>query len=160
MFLALGLSLLLVNVSAAEFYRWIDAEGNLQLTQTPPPPDAQEVISEELPGGKKKAAPAPAKKAEEAVEGEAVDAEAASVEDEVVEGDPEEELTAAERLAQQKQANCKLAKDNIDSLNSGKEIGLPDPDKPGSFKPVSVEQRKQALEQAQAYLETYCTDQE
>lgn len=154
MLLALGLSLLMMSASAAEFYRWIDEEGNLQLTQTPPPPNAQEVIAEELPSGKKKAAPAPAKPEAAATEEAVVEAENAEAETE------EEALTAAERLAQQKQANCKLAKDNIDSLNSGKALGLPDPDNPGNFKPVSEEQRQQALEQAQAYLETYCTDAE
>lgn len=156
-YLALCLSLIMVSASAAEFYRWIDEEGNLQLTQTPPPATAQQVIEEQLPGSGKTPA-APAAKAE--TPAEETDATTDDNTEATAETTPEDELTPAERLAKHKEENCRGAQENVTNLSSGKAVGIPDPENPDRYKTITAKERQQALEQAQAYLDTYCVETE
>jgi len=53
---AVGVSLLSTSVRAQEVYKWIDADGNIHVTTTPPPDDSPSALSRPAP---RPAAPAP-----------------------------------------------------------------------------------------------------
>jgi hypothetical protein len=130
---------------AAESYKWVDEEGNVQYSQMPPPKTAEEVQKVEL-------APAPEPTEQPAVKNAEQPAEA----------DPNSTsspATAAEEMQAIKKKNCETARGEIEKLNTpNAQIMTEDKENPGKFVPLSEEARKQHGEKAQAYLDAFCQE--
>jgi Domain of unknown function (DUF4124) len=139
LFLAIILSLSYANVPA-EMYKWVDEEGNVQYTQTPPPGSASATTVtpssvNSISGGdkdKEENSTATSGK-EEAPAGKS-------------NGNPQPSESCAEK--------SKLLND----LTSRQEWVVPDKDAPGKFVVLSEEIRQQQIILVKAYLQAYCKD--
>jgi hypothetical protein len=148
----LGLSLLMVvfNGSAAELYRWVDQDGNVQFTQTPPPETAQEVTTRPL----ELVRPAPPAEAP-------ANAQNGQPSDSAVDTDEfaDEALNEeAQKIQQHKAENCQLARDNLARLNGQEPLMETDPANPSLYRVMPDDTRRREAQRAQAYLDSFCRD--
>jgi len=132
-YLILFLSVFSVN-SYAEMYKWVDEEGIIQYTQTPPPEGIEATVVE-------------------SISVQTVD---------TPETPSTEEATApieAETSEQSKdalKASCQEAQKQLQLLQGGDQLMMPDQDNPGEYKPLSAEIREQKITKTQAYIDSYC----
>lgn len=152
------LGLLCVNTSA-EIYKWVDAEGNVQLTQTPPPAgvDYTTVQGNEPPppaeppeAGKEAAKPdkaAATKEGKQMTEEEAKKAE-------------EEAKAAKEKAAAAKRENCRQAQEQMKTLTANAGILIPDKDNPDKLMLMNDEERKKRTEEMQGFVDRFCNNTE
>ncbi|MDD2815902.1 MAG: DUF4124 domain-containing protein [Thiotrichaceae bacterium] len=133
----------LLSNSAFAAYKWVDAEGNVQYTQTPPPgmnsskvtpPPASSIPAPEAkkPAAEKKTDPAAAAPA----------------------ANPEEE----EKIAAIRKANCEKAKSHMQALGVGAPMLIPDPQNPEKFVIMTDELRKQKTAETQAHIDNFCNN--
>ncbi|OUD13258.1 DUF4124 domain-containing protein [Thioflexithrix psekupsensis] len=148
----MGLSLLVVvfNGSAAELYRWVDQDGNVQFTQTPPPETAQDVTTRPLESARPTPpAASPANAQNDQPSDSAVNASEL----------PDEELSdEAKKIQQHKAENCQTARDNLARLNAGEPLMEADPANPSLYRLMPDDTRRRETERAQAYLDSFCRD--
>jgi hypothetical protein len=138
--------LLSANLYAASAYKWVDAEGNVQYSQQPPPPG---VKAEEM---KLPAAPPPA-----AADANAQPAPAAE-NAEAPKPAPAKEETDASALSPEelKKQNCEKSQVYLKSLSVPGEIAVPDEN--NKLKKLSDAERKAAVQKAEALVAKYCSE--
>ena len=121
-------------VSAAQMYKWVDEEGNVQFSQIPPKDKKNvETIKNRFP-----VEASTAKQAEETH----------STENETPSTAEEEEDPVA--------ASCKRAKKHVKLLNSGQDLVIKDDS--GKFQQMTPERIQQEMTEAQNYIKEYCQD--
>lgn len=131
-----GLILLtLVGYShAGKIYKWIDAQGNVQFSQTPPP--AQQVIETIQLRETQPAADAPTT---------AEDAQAAAESSQP--NDP------AARWEQAQQKNCQIARDNLQRLQSDQRLAIKEGEE---VREITEAERAERLDKARRHVDIYC----
>lgn len=143
------LSLVLVN-GQAEVYRWVDNEGNIQLTETPPPPGAQAegTVVEEME--------TPISEESESITEEKVPEEekANATEEGETPAEGETAPAPAEKVLAAKRKNCETAQGRMQALNSGKAILKKDETGKGVL--MSDDVRQAAIAETQEYIKMYC----
>lgn len=143
----------------AEFYHWVDKEGNVQLTETPPSPDAQaegttvETIE----------VSAPPEEVEGATDSETADNETTDAEPEASDAEAGEEgatpaegeaQTPAEKVLAEKRRNCEVAQGRMKTLTS--KAAILKKDEAGKDTLMSDEMRQSAIAETQEYVNMYC----
>lgn len=131
---------------AAKLYKWVDAEGNVQFTQTPPP-SGVEAESRTLRSTRNTAA----QQAEE------------DVEEEEEYDDEEDKQTASSQLTDQNnrkidEENCRRARKQIADLSVDVDLITQDEKDPSKYIKLTKEARQQRMEQAKSYADYYCRD--
>lgn len=136
----------------AEIYRWVDSEGNIQLTETPPPPEAQgegtTVEKMEMPTSVEGEGTD-----EITVEEETPDAEVADTEEDETTADGETQ-TAAEKVVAAKRKNCEVAQSRMSTLTS--KAAILKKDEEGNDMLMTDEMRQAAIAETQEYVNMYC----
>jgi len=134
----LPLALLLSSPTFAA-YKWVDAEGNVQYTQTPPPGmNSSKVTPPPAPS-------IPAPEAKKPADKKADPAPAANAEEE-------------EKIAAIRKANCEKAKSHMQALGVGAPMLIPDPQNPEKFVIMTDELRKQKTAETQAHIDNFCNN--
>jgi hypothetical protein len=125
----LCLSLLLAALSGlpaaaqAELYRWVDAEGRVHYTDTPPPPNARK--SEELQRPRRAAPdaqPAPAADGDAQQPRTPAEQEAAFRKRQLERAEKQAEQERAQKEAETKKRNCESARARLAGLQAGGRI--------------------------------------
>ena len=132
----------LFSSSAFAAYKWVDAEGNVQYTQTPPPGMNSSKVTTPPPSS----IPAPEAKKPAAAEKKADPAAPAANAEE------EEKITAIRK------ANCEKAKSHMQALGVGAPMLIPDAQNPEKFVIMSDELRKQKTAETQAHIDNFCNN--
>ncbi|MDY6992277.1 MAG: DUF4124 domain-containing protein [Pseudomonadota bacterium] len=131
-YLTLLLSVLSVNIHA-EIYKWVDEEGFTQYSQTPPPEGIEATVVESI--------------------------SVQTVDTPETAATPSAEETTDETSEQSKdalKASCQEAQKQLQLLQNGDELMIPDQENPGEYKPLSAEIRQQKINKTQAYIDNYC----
>ena len=148
LFLSLALCL---SGAQAEMYKWVDAEGNIQFSNQPPPKDTEaETLELEVPATltpQDEAAPKDDAQAENPEVNQAPQGENENEGEKGAEGITPEQL---------KQKNCLAAQRNLKIFAGSGAEGLMLKGKDGKLYPVSKDEHKAKLEQAQKHVEQYC----
>lgn len=133
---ALLLLLAIQPLYAEELYRWVDADGNVQYTQTPPPAGVNAEVKnlKEAPTAAASGRPQP--KEEEKTE------EAAT-----------EPANDADKMMAEKVANCQKSMQDLQVLESKSEVVTVEN---GKTSPMDDKARKQRITNEKAYIKTYC----
>jgi len=136
----LALLLCANSLYAEELYRWVDEEGNMQYTQTPPPAGIKAEVKEikEIPSAAAEGLPQP------------------KPEQKADEGAAPESQDDAEKMMAEKNANCQKAMQDLQVLESKSEIVTLDSADPGKAVPMDETARKQRIATEKAYIKTYC----
>ncbi len=126
------LTILILNWSSfnamAEMYKWVDEEGNIQYTQTPPPEGTEATtVNPRL---------------NSVSEGKSAPPAAAGT------ADSKESSAANSNFLK----NCDEANKQIQQLNSESTLVVPDPANPGKFIPMPAATRQQQVTVAKIYL--------
>lgn len=133
---ALILLLAMPVIYAEELYRWVDADGNVQYTQTPPPAgvNAEVKTLKDAPtaAAEGRAQPKEEGKTEEAAEAPAND---------------------TEKMMAEKIANCHKSMQDLQVLESKSEVVSVED---GKTTPMDDKARKQRIANEKAYIKTYC----
>ena len=145
------LSAFTMSTFAGELYKWVDENGNVQFTQTPPPNTVQDVETRALPetsGSAQNAATTAPPTPEDDTDTSESTTDAANTDN------PEKAAMQAS-----KEENCKraLEEQTMLSSNDGRLV-VSDPNNPDNFVPLSEEQRQQRLQRAEAFVSTYCNE--
>ena len=129
---------------AADFYRWVDANGVTHYSQTPPP--NRETDQLEPPPPPAEAPP----KARERLDAQLQKLDERREEREL-EAEAEHKAQEAERIRQQ---NCRIARSNLENLEiaTNSLMRLPD----GSYERMDEETRQAKMEEARRAIEKYC----
>jgi hypothetical protein len=157
--LLLGLSFV---ATQAEVYRWVDSEGNIHLTETPPPPETQQegTVVEEfaMPTLDEDTQTDEAETAEETddtQEGEVADGAENGTEN-------TENTEAAQASAEQnlaiKRRNCETAQGRMEALTS--QTAILKKDEKGENVLMNDEMRQAAIAETQEYINKYCGNSE
>lgn len=133
LYLTLLLMLLPLSIHA-EMYKWVDEEGIIQYTQTPPPEGTEATIVESVSIQTIPSAKTPASDAQETAADETSE-------------DSKDALTAS----------CQEAEKQLQLLQSEGELMMPDRDNPEQYKPLPPEIRQQKIAKTQEYIDNYCT---
>ena len=134
-FVLIMLSVFYISVPAGEMYKWVDEEGNVQYTQTPPPEGTEATtvtpsITNSISGGKETFSSTPTDKQAEK---------------------PSHTIPQA--------STCEEVSKQLVLLTTRKNLMMPDVQEPGKFIPMSEEARKQQIATAKAFLKTNeCND--
>jgi hypothetical protein len=139
---------LLVGLAAtsaeARMYKWTDAEGNVQYTQTPPPGFDAERIAPAAPPPTPRPAPAPATPAEEPQGDEPGEG---AVPQEARTPDPAE-------VAAQRAERCAKARDALTKLQATGRVRVTQAD--GTTVVMPEEERQANIDKAQQQIEKHC----
>jgi len=139
--IAITLLLLAASSTMAAMYKWVDDEGNIHYSQTPP----MERQSEQI---EKPRMPAPPPKADAAPADTTTAEPTAGTESE---GPSEEEIRAEkERVAEE----CRRARQWISEIENKPRLRVRDDS--GNLRYLTEEERQARLKQAQDYLRKYC----
>lgn len=133
---ALLLLLAIQPLYAEELYRWVDADGNVQYTQTPPPAGVNAEVQrlKEVPSAAAEGLPQPK---EEGKKGDAAT----------------EPTNDADKMMAEKTANCQKSMQDLQTLESkGKIVTVQD----GKSVTMDETARKQRIDNEKAYIKTYC----
>ena len=145
LYLAVLLSLLSLTLHA-ELYQWVDEEGNVQYSQTPPPEGTEATVVSPSPV-QTISAPEPAPQTKPNSDTELPPSAAENTPEEPAQKNAQDALTAS----------CQEAEKQLQLLQSGDELMIPDQDNSGAYKPVSPEIREQKVAKTQEYIDNYCT---
>ncbi|NIR30766.1 MAG: DUF4124 domain-containing protein [Gammaproteobacteria bacterium] len=132
----LAVALAAPSSALARVYKWVDDEGNVQYSQSPPSDRPAETIETRVPTRPS---------TDEGNEGKEPDAEA---------GDGAEQV-AMDRQAQ-KQRNCEIARENAKLLEAGVRVQVRDGE--GNPQMLDEEQMAQKLEESRRQIELFCND--
>jgi len=135
----LALLLCANSLYAEELYRWVDEEGNMQYTQTPPPAGIKAEVRE-IKGIPSAAAEGSQPKPEQKTD----------------ESEATESQDDAEKMMAEKNANCQKAMQDLQVLESKSEVVTLDSANPGKAVPMDETARKQRIATEKAYIKTYC----
>jgi len=116
----LGMALALATAASAQLYRWVDKDGRVHYTSTPPPAGAQ---ARTLPGGAAADAAAPAAdKADSNTPLTPSEQEQAFRKRRLEEQKAQEKAAASAQEQAAKQENCNRARETLATLQSGQRI--------------------------------------
>jgi hypothetical protein len=138
----------LCNHAALAAYRWVDAEGNVQYTQTPPPAG---VNVDTIKTPTLSAEPAPVKKPSESG---AKNPEKPAAD----KSDKNREID--EKNAVIRKANCAKAQEHMRALGTGAPMLMADPQNPEKFVVMSDELRQQKQTETQNHIADFCNDEQ
>ncbi|MEN9848024.1 MAG: hypothetical protein RL368_764 [Pseudomonadota bacterium] len=139
----LPLTLLLSSPTFAA-YKWVDAEGNVQYTQTPPPGmNSSKVTPPPPPSTPAPEAKKPADKKTDSVAPTA---------------NPSANAEEDEKVAAIRKANCEKAKSHMQALGVGAPMLIADPQNPEKFVVMSDDLRKQKTTETQAHIDNFCNN--
>ncbi|EIJ42602.1 hypothetical protein BegalDRAFT_1725 [Beggiatoa alba B18LD] len=137
--------LLSLPVYAGKLYQWVDAEGNTQFSQTPPPEgtdaETKNIKAPDVSATPPKVAPKPEEKKTETAKTTTPTGD-----------DP------AAKIKAEKEAKCQQATAVLQQLNAQGSLVIPKADNPNEFVPMSDELRKQRTSEAEAFIDAYCKD--
>lgn len=125
---------------AEELYRWVDADGNVQYTQTPPPAGVKAEVKD-IKGVNSAAAEGRPQPEAETKPEETMDSAGA---------------TDAEKMMAEKNANCQKSMQDLSVLESKSDVVITDSANPGKTVPMDETARKQRIATEKAYIQTYC----
>lgn len=140
--------------SQAEVYRWTDSEGNIQVTETPPPVGAQaegtavETLEMAKPAEEEVSEPTENKP----VENPDAQKNAEGNSDSTEGNEPPQ--SEAEKLLAAKQENCKKAQERMQTLTS--KAALLTKSEDGKDVLMNDEMRDSAVKETQVYVDMYC----
>ncbi|AUI67626.1 DUF4124 domain-containing protein [Beggiatoa leptomitoformis] len=137
-------SVLSLPVYAGKLYQWVDAEGNTQFSQTPPPEGTDAETKNIATPPATVAAPKPEEKPAEPPVEEAAKHPAGN--------DP------AAKIKAEKEEKCQQANSMLQQLTAKGSLVIPKADNPKEFVPMSDDARKQRTAEAQAFIDAYCKD--
>ena len=147
--LILCLLALAAGAPAQKMYKWVDKDGNVQYTDTPPPPGAKTektmTAPKPVPGQPKTAATKPKSVAEQ-------DAEFRKRQVEEAEARAKQDKTAAQD--EQAKAQCITAKSNLTQLESGVRVAKYDANGERYF--LEDTDRPKAIEEARRAVDSWC----
>lgn len=135
-YLTLLLSVLSLNIHA-EMYQWVDEEGIIQYTQTPPPEGIEATVVE-------------------SISIQTIDTPEAAATPSAEEATAPVEAETSEQSQDALTASCQEAQKQLQLLQNGDELMIPDQENPGEYKPLSAEIRQQKINKTQAYIDSYC----
>lgn len=135
----LAVALAASSSALARVYKWVDDEGNVQYTQSPPPDRPAETIQTRVPDRSG---------TEEGNRQWQTDEEAGNAD----EGTGQ---VAMERK-EQKQRNCEIARKNAELLEAGVRVQVRDDE--GNPQVLDDEQMARKLEESQRQIELFCQD--
>lgn len=130
-------SLLCFNVHAVEMYQWIDEDGSMRVSETPPPEGIEYStmeIDDSVPFSSEPA-PAPESNTDE-------------------EAKEETEVERAQRIL--KEENCRISQNNMQELRREGNLLVKDENNPDKYIEVTDEMRAQKIVQTQADIDKYC----
>jgi hypothetical protein len=127
-------------LSAEELYRWVDEDGNMQYTQTPPPAGVKSEVKDIKDVNSAAAEGLSQPKPEEPSEAGM---------DSMTEND-------ADKMLAEKTANCQKSMQDLAVLESKSEVVMLDSAHPGKAAPIDETARKQRIATEKAYIKTYC----
>ena len=145
LFIAIAILLATATV-AAQVYKWVDKDGKVQYSDTPPPADATKAEAKKVDAG----ALAPGTAAAPTLEKRAKDFDKRRNE-EIEKG---KKAAEAQKKADVDEENCKNAKIVIRDLESGRPLKRAT--EQGESKYMSDEERQADLEKARATVATSC----
>lgn len=130
------LLLVMPMLYAEELYRWVDADGNVQYTQTPPPAgiNAEVKTLKDAPTAAAEGRPQPK-------------------EEEKTEATAEPAANDADKMMAEKIANCHKSMQDLQVLESKSEVVSVEN---GKTTPMDDKARQQRIANEKAYLKTYC----
>jgi len=139
------------NLYAGQLYKWVDEDGNIQYSQTPPPEQAtrENVTQQAIPQTDTNTIETGS--AERATEDNAE----ASTADEA-NADPNSDDPAA-RVKAERDKNCQRAKDQYARLGTDEKLAVQGPD--GQIIELGAEARETRRAEARAFIDNYCQEQ-
>lgn len=136
----LAVALAAPTSALARIYKWVDEEGNVQYTQSPPRDRPAETIETRLP--KRQGAP------------QQSDAEPEADADAGAGGDGQEQVALEQK--EQMQRNCEIARQNAKLLEAGVRVRVQDQE--GNRQILDEEQIAQKRAETQRQIELFCND--
>ncbi len=121
------------QVQAGQVFKWVDEQGRVQFSQTPPPtaPDPQAIQAIDLPKNTTPATGAPAAPSEDA----------------------ESTADPIARWEQSIKENCDIARENLQRLQSDEPLGVGEGD---AIRVMTPTERAAKLKEAQRAVNVYC----
>ena len=147
-FIALAL---LATAASAQIYKWVDQDGKVQYSSTPPPPGAKQEKTLTTP---RPSSPAPAA-ASKSKSGADLEAEFRKRQLDQSETRGKQEREAADE--KQRQAQCASARSNLTQLESG--VRISKFDAAGERTYLEDEDRPAAIAEARKAVDSWCTPQ-
>lgn len=139
------LGLCLAAGASAEIYKWVDAEGNVIYSESPPPGDTKsETIAEP-----------PKVQSEQALQS----LRNLKIKNDLSDKVKEERLEAQRQIAEEKgvkEGNCRKAREMLASFSARPTVQLVQPD--GSRARATEEQRQQRIAEAQSKIKEFCEE--
>jgi len=140
----------LAAFAAPQYYRWVDRDGNVHYTDTPPPSDAYQKVEG--------AAPAP-----DVAPGEGPTT-AERIRDwrqrQIEQSKAESEREKARREAREEQAtreqNCRQARENLKFLEAHTQIIVPPEKQGGDARRIPDDEREKMIEQGHEAVRKFC----
>jgi hypothetical protein len=143
--LAAALSLAVTTAGAAKVYKWVDAQGNVQDTQTPPPPGAAK--AEEI---QTRHSPVSAEAARKQLEELSGRSDQLRQNRELVARDGE----AASEQDAQRDKNCEIARSNMEVLTTSPRVQANDSS--GNAFYLTDEVKQQKIAETQRQIDEFC----
>lgn len=137
----LALLVFAANAPAA-MYKWVDKDGNIHYTQTPPPPDIQAETIKPPPDVDTEKARQELQQQQEMVE---------KIREQRL-AEKEEEKLAQQKL-EQKRANCEMAKRRLDSYTQPR---VRYTDEQGNRQYFTEEERQEQIQKSKDMIEEFC----
>lgn len=137
------LLLALPALSHAQLYRWVDAQGQVHYSDSPPPPGAKDTRTVEKPAP---SAGQPGKSWQEK--------DMEFRQRRAAEADAESKKAKEAEEARQKQANCEAARKNLQILESGQRVVTTNAQGEREF--IDDTARQKAINDARKAVETWC----
>jgi hypothetical protein len=137
----------MLPVYAEKAYKWVDEEGNVQISQTPPPTGAKDVKQMDLPKALMPNNPPPVSKATSPEKKE-----------EKSEEKPKQPPVDVTKMTPEQlhEHNCSSAKRQLDMLKSNEKIVIPDKEDSKKLQLASSEQRDAEIKKAEGSVDKFC----
>lgn len=146
-FIVLMSSFWMLPVYAEKAYKWVDVEGNVQISQTPPPTGAKDIKQIDLPKALMPNNPPPVSKTTSPEKKE-----------EKVETTPKQPPVDVTKMTPEQlhEYNCSSAKRHLDLLKSNEKVVIPDKEDSKKLQLASSEQRDAEIKKAEGMVDKFC----
>ncbi len=136
----------MLPVYAEKAYKWTDAEGNVQITQTPPPAGAKDIKQMDLPKALMPNNPPVVQKTTSPEKKE-----------EKIEEKPKQPPVDVSKMTPEQlhEHNCSSAKRHLDMLKTNEKIVIPDKET-NKLQLASSEQREAEIKRAENMVDKFC----
>lgn len=137
----------IIPVQAEKAYKWVDAEGNVQIGQTPPPTGAKDVKQMDLPKALMPTNPPPIPKTTSSEKKE-----------EKAEDKPKQPPVDVTKMTPEQlhEYNCSSTKRHLDMLKSNEKLVIPDKEDSKKLQLASSEQRDAEIKKAEEMADKFC----